>query len=136
MPSMKRIVLGLIVSVLIVSTLFITGHAFAQTQKQYDKVKERIKKELNVDEAKADSAATILKRYFNTVRNIRENEGISDEKKQLALKKEKKQEVAKLKTFLTNDQLKKLRQMVQQYKDMRQQNNQEPADTSLSKYYF
>ena len=136
MQSMKRIVLGLIVSVLIVSTLFITGHAFAQTQKQYDKVKERIKKELNVDEAKADSAATILKRYFNTVRNIRENEGISDEKKQLALRKEKKQEVAKLKTFLTNDQLKKLRQMVQQYKDMRQQNNQEPADTSLSKYYF
>jgi hypothetical protein len=133
---MKRIVLGLLLSVSILSVLFFAGHAVAQTKKQYDKVKERIKKELNIDEAKADSAATILKRYFTTVRGIRENEGMSDENKQLALKKERRLEVARLKIFLTNDQLKKLRQMVQQYKDMRQQNNQEAADTSLSKYYF
>ena len=128
---MRRIVFSLLLS-----TLFITGHAFAQTEKQYDKVKERIQKELNVDEEKADSAATILKRYFNKVRSIRANEGMSDQNKELAIRKEKKLEVANLKTFLTQDQLKKLREMVQQYKDMRQQNKQEPADTSLSKYYF
>jgi hypothetical protein len=125
-----------IVFSLLLSALFITGQTYAQTEKQYDKAKERIQKELNLDEAKADSTATILKRYFTTVRRIRENEGMSDENKHLAIKKEKKQEVAKLKTFLTAEQLKKLRQMVQQYKDMRQQNNQEGADTNLSKYYF
>jgi hypothetical protein len=128
---MRRVIFSLLLS-----TLFITGHAFAQTEEQYNKVKERIQKELNVDEEKADSAATILKRYFNKVRSIRVNEGMSEQDKELAIKKEKRLEVANLKTFLTQDQLKKLRQMVQQYKDMRQQNNQEPADTSLSKYYF
>ncbi|TKK68515.1 hypothetical protein FC093_10350 [Ilyomonas limi] len=133
---MKRIVLGLILSGLVISALFITGHAFAQTQKQYDKMKERIKKELNVDEAKADSTAALLKRYFTKIRGIRDNEGMSDQNKQIALKREKKREVAKLKTFLTSDQLKKLRQMVREYKDMRQQNNEQPVDTSLSKYYF
>jgi len=125
-----------IVFSLLLSTLFVMGHAYAQTQKQYDKAKERIQKELNLDEAKADSTATILKRYFTKVRGIRENEGISTENKQLAIKKERKKEVANLRTFLTEDQLKKLRQMVQQYKDMRQQNNHEKADTTLSKYYF
>ena len=128
---MKYIVFGLVLF-----TFFTTSHAFAQTQKEYDKVKERIQKELNVDEAKADSTATILKNYFTTVRRIRSNEGMSDEKKQLAIRKEKREEVAKLKTFLTQQQLKKLRQMVQEYKDMRQQDNDNPADTSLSKYYF
>jgi len=121
---------------LLLSTLFTTGHVYAQSEKQYDKAKERIQKELNLDEAKADSTATILKRYFTTVRGIRANEGMNDENKQLAIKKVKRQEVARLRTFLNNDQLKKLRQMVQQYKDMRQQNNQDAADTSLSKYYF
>jgi len=125
-----------IVFSLLLFTLLSTGHGYAQTQKQYNKAKERIQKELNLDEAKADSTATILKRYFTKVRSIRENEGMSDENKYLAIKKEKKQEVANLRTFLTADQLKKLRQMVQQYKDMRQQNNQEAADTTLSKYYF
>jgi hypothetical protein len=128
---MKRIVFSLLLS-----AFFITGHAFAQTQKQYNKVKERIQKELNVDEEKADSTATILERYFTKVRSIRANEGMSNQDKDLAVKKERRQEVANLKTFLTQDQLKKLRQMVQQYKEMRQQNNQEPPDTSLSKYYF
>jgi len=134
---MKRLVfsLALMISVVLL-TLFAHAHASAQTQKQYDKVKERIRKELSIDEVKADSAATILKRYFTTVRGIRANEGMNDENKQLAIKKVKRQEVARLRTFLNNDQLKKLRQMVQQYKDMRQQNNQDAADTSLSKYYF
>ena len=121
---------------LLLSTLFATGHVYAQSEKQYDKAKERIQKELNLDEAKADSTATILKRYFTTVKGIRENEGMSDENKQLAIKKEKKKEVANLRTFLTADQVKQLRKMVQQYRDMRQQNNQDAADTSLSKYYF
>ena len=76
---------------LVVSTLFITNRTIAQTQKRYDTVKERIRIELNIDEAKADSAATILKRYFTKVKNIRGNEGMSDENKQLAIKKEKKQ---------------------------------------------
>ncbi len=125
-----------IVFSLLVSTLFNNGHAFAQTQKQYNTVKERIQKELHVDEEKADSTATILKRYFNKVRSIKVNEGMSEQNKEMAIKKERRQEVANLKTFLTQDQLKKLRQMVQQYKEMRQQNTQEPADTSLSKYYF
>ena len=124
------------VLVLSLFCFLISGHTFAQTQKQYDKVKERLQKELKIDESKADSTAAILKRYFTTVRHIRANEGMSDERKQLAIKKVKREEVAKLKAFLTGDQLKKLRQMVQQYKDMRQQNNEEQADTSLSKYYF
>ena len=130
---MKRIVF----SVLLLA-VFITSHVVAQTQKQYNKVKERIQKELQVDEIKADSAATILKRYFTTVRSIRANEGMSDEKKQLAIKRNKREEVARLRTFLSQEQLKKLREMVQQYKEMRQQNNDEndDADTSLSKYYF
>lgn len=118
-------------------TLFLLGgQASAQTEKQYNKVKERIQKELEVDERKADSAAAILKRYFTTVRRIRDNENLSDERKQLAIRKEKRIEVARLKSFLTENQLKTLRQMVQDYKEMRQQNNEDPADTSLSKYYF
>ena len=121
---------------LLLFALFITGYAYAQTQKQYDKVKERVQKGLNVDEVTADSTATILKRYFTRVRSIRGNEGMNDRNKQLAIKRERRQEIAKLRTFLTADQLKKLRQMVQQYRDMRQQNNQDPADSSLSKYYF
>jgi len=121
---------------LLLFALFITGYAYAQTQKQYDKVKERVQKGLNVDEVTADSTATILKRYFTRVRSIRGNEGMNDRNKQLAIKRERRQEIAKLRTFLTADQLKKLRQMVQQYRDMRQQNNQNPADSSLSKYYF
>lgn len=121
---------------LLLSALFITGHANAQTHKQYDKVKERVQQGLNVDEATADSTATILKRYFTRVRSIRGNEGMSDQNKQQAIKRERRQEIAKLRTFLSADQLKKLRQMVQQYRDMRQQNNQDPADSSLSKYYF
>ena len=121
---------------MLLSTLLVIGYADAQTQKQYNKAKERIQKELNLDEAKADSTATILKRYFTKVRGIRGNEAMSDENKQLAIKKEKRKEVANLRTFLTADQLKKLRQMVQQYKDMRQQKNQDPADSTLSKYYF
>jgi ribosome-binding protein aMBF1 (putative translation factor) len=133
---MKQIVAGSILSFLVLSTLFITNQTIAQTQTRYDTVKERIRKELNIDEAKADSTATILKRYFTTVKKIRENEGMSDENKQLAIKKEKRQEIAQLKTFLSTDQLKKLRELVQQYKDMRQQNKPETADTSLSKYYF
>ena len=136
MPIMKHVVAGSIFSFLVVSTLFITNSTIAQTQKRYDTVKERIRIELNIDEAKADSAATILKRYFTKVKNIRGNEGMSDENKQLAIRKEKRQEIAQLKTFLSDDQLKKLRGMVQQYKDMRQQNKPETADTSLSKYYF
>ncbi len=128
---MNRIVLGLMFTVFI-----LTGTAFAQTEKQYNKAKERIQKELNVDEAKADSTAFILQRYFTTVRSIRANEGMSDEKKQIVIKKEKRMELARLRVFLTEQQLKKLRQMVQQYKEMRQKDNENLADTSLSKYYF
>ena len=128
---MKCIVVGLLVF-----TLFSANHAIGQTTKEYKDIKERIKKGLNIDDAKTDSVAAILKRYFTVVKIIRENEGISDQNKQLKIKKEKKQQVARLKTFLTPDQLQKLRLMVQQYKDMRQQNNQQPVDTSISKYYF
>jgi len=128
---------GILFSFLLTS-LLITGYSFAQTEKQYNKAKERIQKELKVDEVKADSTASILRRYFTTIRSIRENEGISDEKKQLAIRKEKRAGVARLRTFLTESQLKKLRQMVQQYKEMRQRNNGEidDDDTTLSKYYF
>jgi len=128
---MKCIVVGLLLL-----TLFTANHAIGQTTKEYKDIKERIKKGLNIDDAKTDSVAAILKRYFTVVKIIRENEGISDQNKQLKIKKEKKQQVARLKTFLTPDQLQKLRLMVQQYKDMRQQNNQQPVDTSISKYYF
>ena len=128
---MKCIVVGLLLL-----TLFTANHAIGQTTKEYKDIKERIKKGLNLDDAKTDSVAAILKRYFTVVKIIRENEGISDQNKQLKIKKEKKQQVARLKTFLTPDQLQKLRLMVQQYKDMRQQNNQQPVDTSISKYYF
>ena len=83
---MKHIVAGFILSFLVLYSLFITNPTFAQTQKRYDIVKERIQKELNVDEPKADSAATILKRYFTRVRSIRENEGMNDQNKQLAIK--------------------------------------------------
>lgn len=126
---MKKIILSFLV------ILVIAVSVFAQSHKRQDRIKDRIQDELNIDEVKADSAARIVQRFLMNSRNIRVDSTLKEEDKKTALQNERKQEVGILKTFLTEQQIKKLQTLLRNYKS-RKQDNLDNADTSLKKYYF
>ncbi len=126
---MKKIWLSLLVLAVVAVSVF------SQTHKRQDKIKERIQGELHIDAAKADSTAKIVQRFMANSRKIRIDTVMKEEEKRTALQTERRHEVAILKTFLTEQQIKKLQSLLREYKT-RKQENEEKADTSLKKYYF
>ena len=99
----------------LVAILCCCGHSFAQTQQQLGKVKERIKKELTITDVKADSVVTILKGFLTNAKAIRTSTTLSDTERKTALQNERKEELARLKTHLSQKQIKQLQEIVRDY---------------------
>ena len=98
----------------------ISTATFAQGKMQIAKIKQRLITELKIDNAKADSVIAIAQDFYTNARSVRSSTMKDDEKKQ-ALQKSRKEEVARLRTHLNNDQIKKLQQIIQEVKEERQQ---------------
>lgn len=123
------------VLMLVFALACLIASGYAQKQKQYNRIKERIQDELKVSNEKADSVATIIQRFLVATQQVKTNTAMTEHDKQLALKLERKKQAADLKQLLTDAEIDKLQDLLEKYKH-RRQNNREKADTSLKKYYF
>lgn len=119
---MKKILVCLLMAV----TAFSFG-AQAQAQGKVAKLKERVQKELNIDEAKADSVVTIVQKFMTSSKELRSNTALTDAQKQESLKSLRQQEAARLKMHLDTKQIAKLKEVVQSFRA--KQKGKKAADT-------
>jgi len=112
-----------------VFAFFMASSAFAQSQQQLTKIKERLKTELSIDDAKADSVMTIVQEFYTDARSIRTSTTMKEEEKKTALKNTRLEEMTRLRSHLSKEQLRKLQGVVQEYK-MDKQNKKSAQDST------
>jgi len=106
---------------------FLGAACFAQGGKQnMQEMKQRIKDSLQLTDAQVDSVEAIRAEFQPQIKSIMKDQSLSKDQKKQKIKPIKKQMVARLKTFLTNDQIQKLEEME---KDMRKKGSKKGNDT-------
>ncbi len=120
-----------ILSLLIVA-LFFTS-ASAQSKMQLTKMKQRVMTELKVDDIKADSAVNIVTDFYKNARAIRTNADLKDADRKSALQTNRKAEMGRLKAAgFTMEQMQKLKQVLDEMKEERQNRKGAKDSTSAS----
>lgn len=118
-----------ILSVIAVAAFF--SSTSAQSKMQVAKMKQRVMTELKVDDVKADSAVNIVTDFYKNARAIRGNSELKDEDRKSALQTNRKAEMGRLKAAgFTMDQMQKLKQVLDEMKEERQ--NKKGAKDSTS----
>jgi hypothetical protein len=106
---------------------FFSVACFAQHGKQnMEQMKQRIKDSLNLTDAQADSVEAITAEFQPRIKSIMKDQSLSQDEKKQKVKPIKKQMVARLKTFLTNDQIQRLGELE---KEMKKKNPKKGQDT-------
>jgi len=102
----------------ILATLFfLSASCFAQGGKQKpEEMKQWLKDSLKLTDAQVDSVVAIREEFQPQVKTIMKDTSLSKDQKKEKIKPLKKEMTARLKNFLTDDQIKKLGEMEQ---DMR-----------------
>ena len=74
-------------------------------------MKQRLKDSLQLTDVQADSVVAITAEFQPQLKSIMKDQSLSKDQKKAKLKPVKKEMVARLKTFLTNEQIQKVEEM-------------------------
>ena len=117
----------------IVTIVFFITSASAQSKMQVAKMKQRVMTELKVDDVKADSAINIVTDFYKNARSIRNNSDLKDEDRKSALQTNRKAEMSRLRAAgFTMEQMQKLKQVLDEMKEERQNRKGLKDSTSAS----
>ena len=112
-----------------VAMLFASA-TFAQSKAQLANMKQRLITELKIDNTKADSVISIVQDFYTNARAVKSNANMKDDEKKVALQNNRKEEMARLRSHLNGEQIKKLQAVVQEVKQQRQ--NRKATKDSVS----
>ncbi len=98
---------------------FTATATFAQGKMQVSKIKQRLMTELKIDNSNADSVISIVQDFYTNARTIKTG-ALKDDEKKLALQKSRKEEVARLRSHLNDEQIKKLQGIMAEMKEEKQ----------------
>ena len=115
---------------LLVFLSLFTIAAFAQPKMQLAKMKQRLMTELKIDDVKADSVVSIVQDFYTNARATKSNSALKDAERKLALRNNRKEEMARLRSQLNSQQIQKLKQIMDEMKDERQHRKNGKDSTS------
>ena len=115
----------------IVVAMLFASTTFAQSKAQLAKMKQRLITELKIDNAKADSVTAIVQDFYVNARAVKSNTAMKDDERKLALQNSRKEEVARLRSQLNGEQIKKLQKMMQEVRQEKQNRRAAKDSTSV-----
>lgn len=92
-----------------------------------NKVKERVKTELSLSDAKTDSVAAIQQTYQYKLRSLKFDTNIDEESKKTKIAELESERKLKLKEVITDEQIIKLNALMANRKKIKQQNQVQPV---------
>lgn len=114
----------------IVAALLFASTTFAQSKAQLAKMKQRLMTELKIDNSKADSVMSIVQDFYTNARAVRGNTAMKDDERKTALQNNRKEEIARLRSHLNGEQIKKLQTLMQEVKQEKQSRRTSKDSTS------
>ena len=122
---MKKIIVSIALLLTINCTLFAQGgEQRGGGARGAEMMKQRLKEELKFSDVKVDSIAAIQQEFQMKSRDLRTNTSLSDDQKKAKMDVYDAERKARLKPLLTDEEMKKLEDYLENMRKMRQQRQQ------------